>query len=134
MPEALPIQSLNHVALPTRRLEESRAFYRRVLGFREIARPNFSFRGAWLLAHGLIIHLIENTESSVPSNEINTRQNHLAFHTPDMAAAERLLNEHGIRFRANTIADTGIRQIFFQDPDGHHIEIGAYPTTPPFVE
>ena len=40
---ALPIRSLNHVGRLTKHLDESRAFYRDVLGFREIVRPNFDF-------------------------------------------------------------------------------------------
>lgn len=134
MPDVLPIQSLNHVALMTRRLDESRAFYRGVLGFREVERPNFSFRGAWLFNYGLMIHLIENAKAGEPSEEIQTRENHLALHTEDLDRVEQLLKEHGIRFRKNTIADTGISQIFLQDPDGNHIEIGTYPPTPRAVE
>jgi catechol 2,3-dioxygenase-like lactoylglutathione lyase family enzyme len=134
MPDPLPLESLNHVALTTRRLEESVAFYRQVLGFRELSRPNFNFRGAWLFNYGLMIHLIENSEAGDPSEEIKTRANHLALHTTDLARAEALLQEHGVRFRKNTIADRGIQQIFLQDPDGNHIEIGTYPPTPPFVD
>ena len=39
----LPIQAVNHVAVTTRDVERSRAFYRDVLGFREVARPAFDF-------------------------------------------------------------------------------------------
>jgi len=134
MPDPLPLQSLNHVALTTRRLEESRAFYRHVLGFREVSRPNFNFRGACLFNYGLMIHLIENPQAGSPSEEIETRGNHLALHSNDLARVEALLQEHGVRYRKNTIADRGINQIFLQDPDGNHIEIGAYPPTPPFVD
>ena len=134
MPEPLPLDSLNHIALMTRRLDESRAFYRNVLGFREVERPNFSFRGAWLFSYGLMIHLIENPQAGDPSEEIQTRENHFALHTGDLSRCEVLLKEYGIRYRKNTIADRGINQIFLQDPDGNHIELGAYPSTPRFVE
>jgi hypothetical protein len=41
------------------------------------------------------------------------------------------LEEHGVPFRKNTVAETGRMQIFFRDPDGHHIEVGIYaPSTP----
>lgn len=55
------------------------------------------------------------------------------MHTADLAAAERLLREHGVRYRTNTIADRGIQQIFLQDPDGNHVELGTYPPMPPFI-
>ena len=58
MPPPIPIQSLNHIAVVTRRLEDSKRFYRDVLGFREISRPNFKFSGAWLFNYGLMIHII----------------------------------------------------------------------------
>jgi catechol 2,3-dioxygenase-like lactoylglutathione lyase family enzyme len=134
MPDPLPLESLNHIALMTRRLDESRAFWTHVMGFRELARPNFNFRGAWLLGYDLIIHLLENPKAGDPSAEIQTRENHLALHTTDLPQVEQLLTAHGVRFRKNTIADTGIQQIFFQDPDGNFVEVGTYPATPPFLD
>jgi catechol 2,3-dioxygenase-like lactoylglutathione lyase family enzyme len=133
MPHILPISAVNHVGVKTRRLEESRAFYRDVLGFREVSRPNFNFRGAWLYNYGLMIHLIESDAVGDRSDEIQTRDNHLALHSDDLARVEALLQEHGIAFRKNEIKDRGIQQIFFRDPDGHHIEIGTYPATPAFI-
>jgi catechol 2,3-dioxygenase-like lactoylglutathione lyase family enzyme len=133
MPTPLPISAVNHLGVTTRHLDQSKAFYRDVLGFREVSRPNFNFRGAWLYNYGLMIHLIESQSAGERTAEIQTRDNHLALHADDLAAVERLLSEHDIPFRKNEIKDRAIKQIFFQDPDGHHIEIGAYPPTPPFV-
>jgi catechol 2,3-dioxygenase-like lactoylglutathione lyase family enzyme len=134
MTAPLPIQAVNHVAVTTRNVERSRAFYRDVLGFREVARPAFDFDGAWLFNYGLMIHIIANHAAAPADGDgIRTRDNHLALHTDDMQLAERLLREHSIAFRKNEIVDRGIKQIFFRDPDGHHIEIGTYPPTPPFV-
>jgi len=115
----------------TRRVEETTAFYRDVLGFREISRPAFNFAGAWLYNYGLMIHLIYNEAwPATVSEQIDTRDNHLAMHTADLALVERRLQEHGVRYRKNEIVDRGIKQIFFRDPDGHHIEVGTYPPLP----
>ncbi len=133
MPQPLPISSVNHVAVTTRDVERTRNFYRDVLGFREVARPTFSFGGAWLFNYGLMIHVIENQSAATGGEGISTRDNHLALHTDDMDAAERGLQEHGVVYRKNEIVDRGIKQIFFRDPDGYHIEIGTYPATPPFI-
>jgi catechol 2,3-dioxygenase-like lactoylglutathione lyase family enzyme len=133
MPRALPVSAVNHVGITTRRVEESKAFYRDVLGFREVSRPNFNFRGAWLFNYGLMIHLIENEAAGDRTDEIQTRDNHLALHSDDLALVEQLLAQHGVQFRKNEIKDRGIKQIFFQDPDGHHIEVGTYPPTPPYI-
>jgi catechol 2,3-dioxygenase-like lactoylglutathione lyase family enzyme len=108
-------------------------FYRDVLGFREVARPNFDFPGAWLYNYGIMIHQIYNEAATGPEGEIQTRDSHLALHTDDLEAAERLLKEHGVPYRKNVVADKNIVQIFCRDPDGHHVEIGTYPPTPPFV-
>jgi hypothetical protein len=80
-----------------------------------------------------MIHLIHNEDAPDPDGEIQTRHDHLALHTDDLAAVERLLKEHGVPYRANVVAGRGIAQIFCRDPDGHHVEFGTYPPTPPYV-
>jgi glyoxylase I family protein len=129
----LPIKSVNHVGRVTKRVEESRKFYRDVLGFREVARPNFDFPGAWLYNYGIMIHLIYSEAAGDPVGEIQTRYDHLALHCDDLKVVERLLQEHGVTYRTNVVADRGIQQIFFRDPDGHHVEIGTYPPTPAYL-
>jgi catechol 2,3-dioxygenase-like lactoylglutathione lyase family enzyme len=136
MPPPIPIKSLNHIAVVTRCLDESKRFYRDVLGFREISRPNFKFSGAWLFNYGLMIHIIghdSETGSSATGDhgEIQTRDAHIALHTEDLDAVERRLSEHGVAFRKNEVPDRKIKQLFFHDPDGFHIEVGTYPPLPP---
>jgi catechol 2,3-dioxygenase-like lactoylglutathione lyase family enzyme len=133
-PPSLPITAINHVGRISKRIDESRAFYRDVLGFREVARPSFDFPGAWLYNYGVMIHLIYNEAAGDPEGEIQTRYDHLALHTNDLEAAERLLKEHGVPYRKNVVADKNIVQIFCRDPDGHHVELGTYPPTPTFVK
>ncbi len=133
MPAPLPIQSVNHVARVTRHLDESRAFYRDVLGFRELERPNFNFPGAWLYNYGLQLHLIVNDVAHEQDREISTRADHLALHVPDTTVVERLLEEHGIPFKKNHVPQRNMTQLFFLDPDGNHIEVATYPPTPPFL-
>ena len=130
MHEPLPIRSIHHVARVSRHLDESRAFYRDVLGFREIPRPQIGFPGAWLFNYGVQIHLIVNDAPQGRHDLIETRDNHLAFYVDDVDAVEQLLEAHGVPFRVNLQRETNIKQIFFHDPDGHHIEIGSYPKTP----
>lgn len=134
MTQPLPIRQLHHVARISRDPERSKAFYRDVLGFRELVRPNFSFRGAWLLGYGVQIHIIEHPAAEQKAwQQIDPRAGHLAFGVEDLAVVERLLAEHGIKYHKQVNAG-GIPQIFFHDPDGHHVEIGVYPATPAFVD
>jgi catechol 2,3-dioxygenase-like lactoylglutathione lyase family enzyme len=131
MPETLPVEFIHHVSRVTRDLERSREFYIDVLGFQPIQRPNFSFPGAWLFNYGLQIHLIQTPEPlDPPITEPGTRADHIAFRVSDIDAVERSLNERGIAFRESVVPQTGVRQIFFLDPDGNHIECGMYPPTP----
>lgn len=121
----LAIESLNHVAVQTRHLEESIQFYVDVLGARVISRPNFSFGGAWLYLGGIQIHLIE-LGTPAGRGEIDTRGSHFALAVPDVDAAEARLKALGIAHKRKLIEDRGVHQIFFQDPDGHTIEVGKY--------
>jgi glyoxylase I family protein len=125
----LGLRGLHHVSLVVKRLEPSRAFYCDVLGFREIPRPAFSFGGAWLYNFGLQVHLIVDEQRAEPEGGIQTRDDHLAFETLDLEAAERHLQGHNIVYRVNFQAGTNVKQLFFRDPDGHHIEVAHYGPT-----
>jgi catechol 2,3-dioxygenase-like lactoylglutathione lyase family enzyme len=132
MPATLPIESVNHLSFTVADLAASVAFYRDLLGFVEVQRPNFDFAGSWLYNHGIMIHLIQD-EAPPPAVEktIRPRANHVALHTGDMDAVEQLLEAHGVTFRKSQVPGRPIKQVFFLDPDGNHIEIGTYGPTPP---
>lgn len=135
MPDPLPIQGVNHISRATTKLEASRRFYRDVLGFREIARPDFDFDGAWLYNYGVQIHLIARGGTDPASGkEIQTRASHVAFDVSDLEQTRALLEAHGIEYRENHVPKTGVTQLFFHDPDGYHIEVAVYPPTPPFLD
>jgi len=123
VPTSLPIIGLHHIARVTSQPEESIAFYRDVLGFQELPRPPFSFRGAWLYSYGMQIHIIENQDlAGGRSNKIDSRANHLAFRVEDIDQVKQVLADHGLEFKEQVNAG-GLQQVFFQDPDGHHVEI-----------
>ncbi len=130
MPSPLAIQGLHHVAITTADVPRSVAFYRDLLGFREIPRPNFSFRGAWLqdATSDLQIHIIEHPEPTRLIGEIDTKTNHFALAVADLDAAETWLQERHVEYRRQVNAG-GYQQIFIRDPDGNHVELGAYPAT-----
>lgn len=138
MPDPLPITALHHLAITTKRLEDSIKFYTGVLGFRQLERPNFDFRGAWLYGLGIQIHIIERVDIAPdPSaDHIDTRTLHMALAVENAdvhGQVEERLKQAKIAY-VNQINAGGIPQLFFQDPDGHHIEIGVYPPTPPFID
>ncbi|TWT30071.1 VOC family protein [Blastopirellula retiformator] len=133
MTPPLPIRRLQHIAVAAADAVQSRDFYRDVLGFREVERPPFDFRGAWLCGYGIQIHVIERTTPLKTSiGDIDTRASHLAFEVEDPAAITTILEGHGIPYIQRVNAGN-IHQTFFHDPDGNPIEVAVYPTDPPFL-
>lgn len=116
------IRELNHVALHVSDLEASRRFYRESLGLEEIPRPQFKFPGAWF-RYGVAqeLHLIVDTELSGPRGA----GTHHALEVDSIEAAAQHLQKAGIEFRGINHRPDGAQQIFFQDPDGHTIELTA---------
>jgi catechol 2,3-dioxygenase-like lactoylglutathione lyase family enzyme len=124
---SLSIESCNHVTVQTKQLARSIQFYQDVLGAQQISRPAFSFAGAWLYVAGIQIHLIEvEALSGTPGPEIDTLSRHVAFAVPDVDEAERRLQQLGVVYKRKLIADRGIHQLFFRDPDGNMMEAGKY--------
>jgi glyoxylase I family protein len=129
---ALPITKVHHIARVTRDAEKSVAFYRDVLGFRELERPGFNFSGGWLYGYDVQIHIIANKDALTETEkEIQSRVNHVAFNVENIELAKQHLEARGIEYKEQVNAG-GIHQIFFMDPDGHFIELAEYPPTPPF--
>lgn len=126
MPGLLPIRALHHIAIATRDYQASVRFYCDVLGFRELPRPPFAFRGAWLFNYEVQIHIIEHP-SAAPELErpIDSRDNHLAFAVTDLDLARERLQAAGTLFSERVNAG-GVRQLFLHDPDGHTVELAVY--------
>lgn len=130
--------TLHHVAVNVTDLERSRQFYRDVLGLEEIARPPFSFPGAWFQVGGpghhvhLIVHEGAPTRGATG---IDTRDNHFALRVGSFREALERLGSLGyredaaaddpLRIVVNRHATAGFPQIYVLDPDRNVIEINA---------
>jgi catechol 2,3-dioxygenase-like lactoylglutathione lyase family enzyme len=118
----MAIRGIDHVNIGTHRLEETRAFFRDVLGLTEGWRPNFPFGGAWLYAgDGAVVHLVELAEPKKPS--IEAALDHFAFAIDDYEGVVARLETAGVEFRSVDIPGTPIRQIFIRDINGVNIEL-----------
>ena len=53
----MPLLDLHHVAIKSKNLEETVAFYKDVLGMRQVERPEFAFPGAWLEMGDTMFHI-----------------------------------------------------------------------------
>jgi catechol 2,3-dioxygenase-like lactoylglutathione lyase family enzyme len=122
----MAIRGIDHINIGTHRLEETRAFFRDVLGLTEGWRPDFGFGGAWLYAgDGAVVHLVELAEAKRPSSE--AALDHFAFRIDDYEEVVRRLDAAGVAYRANAVDNTPIRQIFIRDLNGVNIELNYRP-------
>jgi catechol 2,3-dioxygenase-like lactoylglutathione lyase family enzyme len=115
-------------------LERSRAFYRDVLGLREIPRPAFDFPGAWFAVGDRQLHLIVHDTPTLRSRGIDSHDVHVAVRVKSYRATVAFLESKGYardareetrRLRENPAGKAGFPQVFILDPDRHVIELNA---------
>jgi lactoylglutathione lyase len=122
----------DHVSLFVRDRDASARFYQDVLGLPEIEnktqRPHIRWFG---LGAGRSIHIIGGASGDAGTRPLPT---HLALGTSNFEDIRKRLDAHGIRYRnlkgetgAYSVRADGARQLYFQDPDGHWIEINDAP-------
>lgn len=120
--------TFNHLALSVKDLNRSAAFYKNVLMLPEITNLSGNDDIRWFsLSAGRELHLIYNEEKVVTNKSI-----HIAFTSLSFDAILQRMYELKIQYsdfagKPNTInkrAD-GIKQIYFQDPDGYWIEMNS---------
>jgi lactoylglutathione lyase len=128
--------TLHHVSLYVRDVDASAAFYADVLGLREIPNRLGGVRHIrWFMIDGYrTLHLIGRDPEAERPRQLS---NHIALATAQFDMALAHLKQRGVTSMSVagkpgdiTVRVDGIRQIYFQDPDGHWIEIndaGAEP-------
>ena len=120
--------TLHHVSLYVRDVDASAAFYAHVLRLREIPNRVGKSYIRWFIIDGFrTVHLIGGDPEAERPRQFST---HVALATVDFEAAVTRLEEHGVTYVSLarqpgeiTTRSDGVRQIYFQDPDGHWIEI-----------
>ena len=132
----IKVEALHHVSLPVTNLERSRAFYRDILGLREIERPPFDFAGAWFAVGTGQLHLIVHDQPTLRTRGIDSRDGHFAVRVRNYRETVAVLYSHGYRpdapdetkrLRENPAGQAGFPQVFLLDPDRHVIELNALP-------
>ncbi len=133
----MEIALLHHVTLTVTDIERSRRFYREILGLKEIARPPFTFPGAWFeIGDSQHLHLLVHDDATfrAPHKGIDTRDVHFAVRVPSYQRTLEFLRAKGYsenspdRFRKLEVKPkptAGYPQIYILDPDRHVIEINA---------
>src|SRR4051812_43185306 len=115
---------LDHAAIKTWRLEQTRAFFVEVLGLKVGPRPDFAFRGYWLYAGDRdVVHLVETEAPKAPSAVASI--NHFALRVADFDAALAHLTARGVPFETEETPGGELRQLYLTDPNGVRIELNA---------
>ena len=117
----------NHIALSLKDVNESIDFYKKVLSLEEIENTASNSKTRWLsLSQGKQLHLIPRPNSEIKINKAV----HFALATSDINLFVKYLEELRIDYsdwldtkNKDYIRKDGIKQIYFQDPNGYWIEI-----------
>jgi lactoylglutathione lyase len=117
----------NHAALCAKDLKKTAAFYSSVLQLQKIHHPFNDTLHVWFkIGPGLALHVIQaDCPTSVHDIAI-----HLCFSVPSLDAFIRHLDQLHVKYgnwggepkKIQMRAD-GVRQLYFQDPDGFWIEV-----------
>jgi len=129
--------AFHHTQVTVADLDRSRAFYRDVIGLKELIRPQFPFPGAWFqLASGQELHIVKVPRASQRGLAVmQIYENHLALRVDSFQQALGWLRAHGYRedvadddprkMVIKTHPPTGYPQVYFLDPDRYLFEFNA---------
>jgi len=121
--------TFNHLALSVTELDRSVDFYSKVLNLKEITNRTKMEGIRWFsLGEGKELHLISILKEKVAINKAV----HFAVSTSDFDSFIKRLDKLNIAYsdwpgtphKINIRAD-GIKQVYFQDPDGYWIEVNS---------
>lgn len=120
------VSKIGHICRVVKDAEVSAKFYTEVIGCSKLNRPQFATNGYWLWLGNTQLHLIESDLAIPPDHpDGGTRVNHISFDCYDFEDCVKRITEAGIPYKRVFVpeGDSGINQIFFQDPDMHWIEL-----------
>ncbi|MGC4035234.1 MAG: VOC family protein [Chitinophagaceae bacterium] len=122
-----PKASLNHIAQYVVDLKVSTDFYQNIVGLDSIPEPFHDGKHTWF-AVGPKSHL--HIISGATKKEPHDKNSHLCFTVASVPDFTLILKKNNIPFESwtgekNTWTNRvdGVKQIYFQDPDGYWIEI-----------
>lgn len=120
---------VNHQAISVKDVDKSAAFYSKVMGLPEITNRTGMNGIRWFsFTEGKELHLISTIKEPVQINKAV----HIALTTAQFDAFVKHLDDLKITYSdwpgtvgKISIRADGIKQIFFQDPDGYWIEVNS---------
>lgn len=117
----------NHIALSVKDVDESTEFYKKVLQLKEIKNTASNSKTRWLsIGEGKQLHLIPRPNAEIKTNKAV----HFALSTNNIDAFVASLKRLEIDYtdwldtpNKDYIRKDGIKQVYFQDPNGYWVEI-----------
>lgn len=119
--------TLNHIAVYIKNLEISTKFYESVIGLSQIPEPFKDGRHTWFsLGNAGQLHLISGAEKGFTRE----KNSHLCFSVKSIEEFIAVLDKNNVLYenwkgesKSVTLRVDGVKQIYFQDPDGYWIEM-----------
>ncbi|WP_104734984.1 VOC family protein [Hanstruepera ponticola] len=119
--------SFNHIALSVKDVNESVDFYQKLMQFEEIKNTASDSKTRWLsLGEGKQLHLIPRPNFEIKINKAV----HFALATSEIESFIKRLEKLGVDYsdwlgtkNKDYIRKDGIKQVYFQDPNGYWIEV-----------
>jgi len=100
------------------------AWYRDVLGLPQLNQPNEDDEPVFLGQPGLQFGLFQAQRESPVREPESSGLRHIALVVDDLDAAQERLRSHGVEFRYEDHGNA--LSVYFDDPDGHVLEITTY--------
>jgi catechol-2,3-dioxygenase len=124
----IQLKRLGHVLLRVADLEQSRAFYSKILGF-EVMEEDPEHGGLFMAleghAHTLDLFPAPDAQTAPPLAPGGVGVHHVAFQVDSEEALREAyvtLREHGVEI-ARAVDHVSQKSIYFRDPDGNLLEI-----------
>lgn len=118
---------MNHISLYVNDLQKSTYFYQNIIGLELIDEPFKDGKHSWFGLGGQgQLHIISGAKKDMEQ----FKSRHLCFSVSDMDKFISNLEKNKIEYanwkgdsKSPTLRVDGVKQIYFQDPDGYWIEI-----------
>jgi catechol 2,3-dioxygenase-like lactoylglutathione lyase family enzyme len=132
----MALRRLDHFLVLTDDIDATRDFYSRALGLEAGDRPPLAFPGHWLyVGDAPAIHVADRQAYAAHASELGIAVepaaggpgpvDHIAFVADDYEDVAARLDAAGVEAVRNTVPGAGLRQLFFEDPNGVRIEINV---------